>query len=98
MLSGVGLTDVATVYEALFPYLTPRQADELYIWEIAILLGVHHDDDDDTDADTDAGPDPRSDKSRLIRQRIAHARGEGPAPEPMPVDVGLLPVPLSEIT
>lgn len=81
------LDDVAGVYEALWRVsqgsMGPRQADELEIWEVAILLGVHRTEEDD---DKPAKPKSAADHRReLLRQRWAHHKGEGPAPEPKPM-------------
>lgn len=78
-------TDVASAYEALYRThgTLPREADELFIWEVAVLLGVHRQDDDTGRPTARAS---RADKRRLLRERVAHARGQGPPPEPRPVD------------
>lgn len=53
--------------------LSPRDVDELYIWEIAILLGVG---DELTPSE-----EPPMSKKELLRQRLAYSRGQGPKPE-----------------
>lgn len=96
-MSGVGLEDVASVYEALFlrshGNIGPRQADQLFMWEAAILLGVHH---PAKEEDQDQPPreprhqrrkstGPPGDYHRLLIERDLHARGLGPPPEPKPI-------------
>lgn len=84
--------------------VAPRDADELEIWEIAVLLG-HADELDDPD-DPDGrhrrrrnGHTPdvasaRADRAAAARARnrarLAAARGDGPPPEAEPVDPGTL--------
>lgn len=57
----------AGVYrECLKVGLTPREVDELELWEVAVALGA-----DQADADPHA----------LLRARVAHAQGQAPKPE-----------------
>lgn len=71
---------VEPVYKAMMKVhgMGPRDVDQLYIWEIASLLGVGD--------DTGKGRTGRE----LIRQRIMHSRGLGPAPKAQPVDPEVL--------
>lgn len=69
--------ELAEIHEALIERgVTPREADELYLWEIAVLLGAHR---PEVAVAGSAGP------SDLVRARIAHAQNPtNPAPVPQP--------------
>lgn len=50
--------------------LTPREVDDMELWEIAVALGADRVDDDKP-----------MDSRALLRARVAHAEGRGPKPE-----------------
>lgn len=82
--------------------VTPRDTDDLEIWEISVLLGHAEELDDPDDNDRHRrrighAPDvgsTRADRAAAAltrnRARLAAARGEGPDPEAQPVDTGTL--------
>lgn len=76
--------EVGVLYEALIQVgVNPRQADEMFIWECAMVLGVGREDEAETET-TPATPAPTRAIAHgrdLLRQRLAAANGEGPPPE-----------------
>src|SRR5690606_4941175 len=81
-LIAAGVYDVAVLYEALADArnMGPREVDELFLWECAVLLKVHRPAKDGDDA-TPAPKDSRAERLERLKARVAHARGEGPKPE-----------------
>ncbi|MBV6448517.1 hypothetical protein [Nitrosomonas sp.] len=83
-LDAVGLTRWASLYRAMAATagFTPRQVDELALWECAAVLGVGWGDAASTRRG--GGQDSFAARSKaLIRRRLAHARGQAPPPEPV---------------
>lgn len=80
--------DTGIIYQALFlksgGSITPRLADDLELWEVALLLKATYAEPTSEDGKPTVAPD--TDRFRLIRQRIAESRGEGPPPEVRPVN------------
>lgn len=79
-LEAAGVLDDAVIIKALFVAsngsIGPREADDLYLWEIATLLNVG--DELNVEAQEQQGDE---DRLEYIRARIAHAEGRGPKPE-----------------
>lgn len=93
-LEAGGVLDEAVIYDAMWRSTNgtchPRHVDEMYIWEIAVLLQA---DDDEVPRpkpeDSSEGPVVKKkddDRYRYILERVAHARGQGPKPEADPID------------
>lgn len=86
-LQKAGLLDEAQIYEAMWDAtgrrVLPREVDELYIWEIATLLGVG--DEVVRPEASRNGQASSEDKHEYLRARVAHARGQGPRPEAKPI-------------
>lgn len=88
------------LWQASTGHVTPRDADELEIWEIAVLLGHAHELDTPEERRkrrTGHGLDPAAARRQRAaaaaernRLRLAASRGEGPAPEADAVDAGTL--------
>lgn len=82
-----GVLDSAAIYHALFTVsqgrIGPRDADEMLIWEIAVLLGVSK--ELESESDSSASDDWQARGVELARQRAAYARGEGEKPEARPL-------------
>jgi hypothetical protein len=88
------------LWQASMGRVTPRDADELEIWEIAVLLGHAHELDTPEEGRkrrTGHGLDPAAARRQRAaaaaernRLRLAASRGEAPAPEAEPVDTGTL--------
>lgn len=57
----------------------PRDADQLYIWEIAVLLGHAKELGDDA-KERAVRDDFRAAAIERNRQRLQHAQGKGPKP------------------
>lgn len=81
-LADAGMYEVVQVYEALMiaRNIDPRTADEMYLYECAVALGVGREESKDAPT-TGSMTDARHRARALNRARLAHARGEGPAPE-----------------
>lgn len=75
----------------------PRETDELYIWEIALLLG-HASELESAEGDDAKAPLPSDGGMSFIEratmmaeQRLAAAEGRGPGPTAAPVDPSTFP-------
>lgn len=77
-----GLQYLADTYEALqlLRGISPREADELEIWEVAVLLGVGKEEKKEDGSPSSPG------RYDHLHKRLRHSRGEGPKPEPEPMD------------
>lgn len=66
--------------------MSPRDVDELTLWECAVALGCMTDPTGEKAIEANR----KSRSMDLIRQRIAASKGEGPAPEVQPVSADTL--------
>lgn len=89
-LSGLVLEEFAPLYTACARAFrwSPREVDELEIWEIAEILDSlvppeQRDKQRQSKAMTNDGKHFTG--SELLRARVRHARGQGPKPEAMPM-------------
>lgn len=82
----------AVIYKAMFDAsqgrMSPRDTDELLLWEIATLLGAADELQSKEDGSTtDDSPQSRADARRaLLKARVDYARGIGPKPEAKAMD------------
>lgn len=72
--------------------ILPWEADQLEIWEIAVLLGHATElDSGDSKADAKVAREAfRASSHDRLRQRLAHHRGQGDAPETKPTAPSVL--------
>jgi hypothetical protein len=90
-LAVAGLLDEAQIYDGMWRggQVLPRDVDELYIWEIAVLCGLDEE-IDRTEKQKDAAPARRGrrndDPHEYLRARLAYSKGHGPKPVARSID------------
>jgi hypothetical protein len=92
-LAGSGLEHIASVYSALAEHrnIGPREADDLYLWEIAVLLGLHK----TPEQSAPAGPHDH------LRRRLEAAAAGEPEPgwgDPSPEEVAQMMALMGELS